>query len=108
MRRIDSAWLSCVPCEKFKRQTSTPDATSASIASALALAGPMVATIFVRRTAGAYNEATPPMTVKVWLEGAIGDAERRGLSALRPMLEALARSTSALRSADWNADASTP
>ena len=45
------------------------------------------------------------MTVKTWLENAIHDAERRGLPALRPLLETLARSTSALRSADWNADA---
>ncbi len=45
------------------------------------------------------------MTVKIWLENAIHDAERRGLPALRPLLETLARSTSALRSADWNADA---
>jgi hypothetical protein len=45
------------------------------------------------------------MTVKTWLENAIQDAERRGLPGLRPLLEALARSTSALRSADWNYDA---
>jgi hypothetical protein len=45
------------------------------------------------------------MTVKTWLENAIQDAERRGLTPLRPMLETLARSTSALRSADWNSDA---
>ncbi len=45
------------------------------------------------------------MTVKVWLENAINDAERRGLTGLRPLLEALARSTSALRTADWNFDA---
>jgi hypothetical protein len=45
------------------------------------------------------------MTIKVWLETAIQDAERRNLSALRPLLESLARSTSALRSADWNFDA---
>ena len=44
------------------------------------------------------------MTVKNWLEGAIQDAERRGLPALRPMLETLAKATSALRSADWNSD----
>ena len=41
------------------------------------------------------------MTVDSWLEHAVADAERRGLSALRPLLEALARSTSALRGADW-------
>jgi hypothetical protein len=45
------------------------------------------------------------MTAKFWLENAINDAERRGLSGMRPLLEALARSTSALRTADWNVDA---
>jgi hypothetical protein len=45
------------------------------------------------------------MTVKIWLDNAIHDAERRGLAALRPLLEALARSTSGLRTADWNFDA---
>jgi len=45
------------------------------------------------------------MTIKTWLEVAAQDAERRNLPGLRPMLEALARSTSALRSADWNFDA---
>jgi hypothetical protein len=44
------------------------------------------------------------VTVKTWLDTATQDAERRGL-ALRPLLEALARSTAALRTADWNADA---
>lgn len=45
------------------------------------------------------------MTIKVWLENAVQDAERRGLPGLRPLLETLARATSALRSADWNLDA---
>jgi hypothetical protein len=45
------------------------------------------------------------MTVKLWLEHAIHDAERRGLAPLKPLLEALARSTAALRMADWNDDA---
>jgi hypothetical protein len=45
------------------------------------------------------------MTVKAWLDAAIQDAERRGLAALKPLLETLARSTSALRTADWNGDA---
>jgi hypothetical protein len=45
------------------------------------------------------------MTIKTWLEIAAQDAERRNLPGLRPLLEALARSTSALRSADWNFDA---
>ena len=45
------------------------------------------------------------MTIKVWLETAIQDTERRGLPALKPLLEALARATSALRTAEWNGDA---
>jgi hypothetical protein len=45
------------------------------------------------------------VTIKSWLENAVQDADRRGLPSLRPLLETLARATSALRSADWNADA---
>jgi len=45
------------------------------------------------------------MTIKAWLEMAIHDAERRGLPELKPLLEALAKATSALRTAEWNADA---
>ena len=45
------------------------------------------------------------MTIEVWLENAVRDAERRGLPALRLLLETLARSTSALRAAEWNLDA---
>ncbi len=45
------------------------------------------------------------MTIDVWLEHAVKDAKRRGLPELRALLEALARSTSALRAADWNAHA---
>lgn len=45
------------------------------------------------------------MTIKTWLDNAIQDAERRALAPLRPMLETLARATSALRTADWNFDA---
>jgi hypothetical protein len=37
-----------------------------------------------------------------WLRAAVEDAERRGLPELRPLLEGLAQSTMALRSADWN------
>lgn len=40
------------------------------------------------------------MKVAEWLSRSIADAETRGLPQLRPMLEALARSTEALRSAD--------
>lgn len=45
------------------------------------------------------------MTIKVWLENAIQDAERRRLTALKPLLETLARAASSLRMADWNGDA---
>jgi hypothetical protein len=45
------------------------------------------------------------MTVDTWLENALRDADRRELPALRPLLETLARSTRALRAADWNVDA---
>jgi hypothetical protein len=46
------------------------------------------------------------MTIDAWLQAAIADAERRGLPALKPILEALAKSTQALRAADFNDDAS--
>jgi hypothetical protein len=46
------------------------------------------------------------MTLESWLQAAIADAERRGLPDLKPLLEALARSTKHLRGADWNEDAS--
>lgn len=46
------------------------------------------------------------MTIESWLKAAIADAERRGLPELKPILEALARSTQALRAADFNDDAS--
>jgi hypothetical protein len=57
---------------------------------------------------GGYDGPAPflDMTVKAWLDAAIQDADRRGLTSLKPLLEALARSTSALRTADWNLDAS--
>ena len=40
------------------------------------------------------------MQVDDWLAAAIADAERRGLPQMKPLLEALARSTAALRRAD--------
>jgi hypothetical protein len=40
------------------------------------------------------------MTIESWLKAACDDAERRGLAALKPLLETLARSTAALREAD--------
>ena len=42
------------------------------------------------------------MTVESWLQAAIADAARRGLPELKPMLEALARATTALRAGDFN------
>lgn len=47
-----------------------------------------------------------PMTIDEWLENALKDADRRNLPALRPLLEGLAKSTMALRAADWNLDLS--
>jgi hypothetical protein len=46
------------------------------------------------------------MTIEEWLEDAMRDADRRGLPELRPLLEGLAKSTAALRAADWNLDLS--
>jgi len=42
------------------------------------------------------------MTIESWLQAAIADAERRGLPELKPVLEALARATTALRAANFN------
>ncbi|HXW04835.1 MAG TPA: hypothetical protein VD833_06375 [Vicinamibacterales bacterium] len=41
-----------------------------------------------------------PPAIEAWLRSACADAERRGLPALAPLLESLARSTAALREAD--------
>jgi hypothetical protein len=46
------------------------------------------------------------MTIEEWLEHALRDAHRRGLPSLQPLLEGLAKSTAALRAADWNLDVS--
>jgi len=43
-----------------------------------------------------------------WLQAACADAERRGLPELKPLLEALARSTAALRAADATHRATPP
>ena len=42
------------------------------------------------------------MTIEAWLRAAIADAEARKLPALKPLLEAIAKSTAALRQADVN------
>ena len=46
------------------------------------------------------------MTIDAWLQAAIADAEKRGVPELKPILQTLARATTALRSADFNDDAS--
>ena len=38
--------------------------------------------------------------IDAWLAAAIADAEQRGLPELKPLLEGLAKSTTALRTAD--------
>ena len=45
------------------------------------------------------------MTIEQWLEDGKSDAFRRKLPELATLLEGLARSTAALRAADWNDDA---
>ena len=40
------------------------------------------------------------MTVDLWLRAAVADAEGRGRHELKPLLEALAQATRALRRAD--------
>jgi hypothetical protein len=45
------------------------------------------------------------MTIDAWLQAAIADAERRGIPELKPILETLARATTALRAADFNGHA---
>jgi hypothetical protein len=45
------------------------------------------------------------MTLEQWLEDGKSDAYRRKLPELADLLEGLARSTAALRAAEWNDDA---
>jgi hypothetical protein len=45
------------------------------------------------------------MTIDAWLQAALADADRRGLPDLKPLLEALAKLTRALREADFNDNA---
>ncbi|HXG89576.1 MAG TPA: hypothetical protein VNJ02_14700 [Vicinamibacterales bacterium] len=45
------------------------------------------------------------MTIEQWLEDARSDAYRRKMPELADLLESLAKSTAALRAADWNDDA---
>ena len=46
------------------------------------------------------------MTIDAWLKAVIADAESRGLPALKPLLETLARATQTFRAADFNDDLS--
>jgi hypothetical protein len=59
--------------------------------------------IFVRRMRIRYAKSVDPL--QTWLEQSLQDADRRQLPALRPLLEGLSRSTSLLRAADWNLEA---
>src|SRR5690348_8529326 len=47
---MTSACSECSPCEKFRRATSIPASINSRIISSELLAGPMVQTIFARRT----------------------------------------------------------
>jgi hypothetical protein len=42
-----------------------------------------------------------PPDLENWLAAAVEDARRRGIPQLEPLLRSLARSTTALRAADW-------
>jgi len=44
------------------------------------------------------------MTIEDWVRASVADTERRGLTELKQLLEALARSTAQLRAADFNDD----
>ena len=48
------------------------------------------------------------MRIDDWLRAACADADRRGLPELKPLLEALARSTASLRDADAEGNPSAP
>jgi hypothetical protein len=45
------------------------------------------------------------LTTDSWLKDAVADAERRGLPELKPLLQALARTTQSLRAANFNSQA---
>jgi hypothetical protein len=40
------------------------------------------------------------MTIDAWLQAALADADQRGLPDLKPLLEALAKATAALRASE--------
>lgn len=47
----------------------------------------------------------PDFRLEAWLAAACADADRRGLGELKPLLESMAKSTTALRDADAHLDA---
>jgi len=48
------------------------------------------------------------MSIDEWLKAAIADAERRRLPELKPLLDALAQATRALRAAGFGGQANDP
>jgi hypothetical protein len=69
-----------------------------------------VSFVFDQRTESSTLRSENIMTIDQWLQAALADADRRGLPGLKPVLEALAKATKALRAADFNdrADAKPP
>ena len=61
MRAKVARWDSCVPCEKFRRKTSTPARISASSVSGVSQEGPTVATIRVCRMRGSSLQSDSTM-----------------------------------------------
>lgn len=66
---------------------------------------PASSKVIDRNSANVRARTIERVTLADWLDAALKDADRRGLPALRPLLEGLARSTAALRAAEWNTDA---
>ena len=65
IRSAFSAWSSRLPCEKFSRATSTPASIIRRRVSGSCEAGPIVATIFVRRMILEATESARPAVVAV-------------------------------------------
>ena len=51
------------------------------------------------------TRAMRTMSLEQWTEWATADAERRGLHALKPLLEGLAAATARLRATEWHTGA---
>ncbi len=65
MAAYDSPWVWWSPWEKFRRKTSAPAAMSSRSRATDALAGPTVATIFVRRR---LSSSTPGASSRIAIE----------------------------------------